>query len=642
MGETLAQKIIRAHLLHGDMTPGSEIALRIDQTLTQDATGTMAYLEFETMGIPRVRTELSVAYVDHNTLQSGFENADDHRYLQTVAKKHGVWFSRPGNGICHQVQLERFGKPGKTLIGSDSHTPTGGGIGMLAFGAGGMDVAVAMGGGAYYITMPKMFKVNLTGTLRPFVTAKDISLELLRILSVKGGVGAIIEWGGPGIAALSVPERATITNMGTELGATTSIFPSDAVTRAFLAAEGRAADFTPLQSDPDAHYDRVIDIDLDKLQPMIACPHSPDNVVPVAALAGTKVDQVCIGSCTNSSLLDMLKVAALLRGKTVAPGVSLSISTGSKQVLTMLSDCGALTDILASGARLLECACGPCIGMGFSPNSGGVSLRTFNRNFLGRSGTKDAQVYLVSPETAVAAALTGFITDPQTLGEMPAVTLPDSFRIDDRAVLPPAPAAEADTVEVLRGPNIRPFPRSKPFADSLAAELVLKVGDNITTDHIMPAGAKILPYRSNIPKLSEFCFTVCDSTFPARAKAAGDGIIVGGSNYGQGSSREHAALVPMYLGIRCVVAKSFARIHVANLINAGILPLTFADPEDYDALHQGAHLRIGNIRAGMAAGELTLTDTAGKSYPVVCSLTERQQAILLAGGLLNYTKEHAL
>lgn len=643
MGETLAQKIIRAHLLHGDMTPGSEIALRIDQTLTQDATGTMAYLEFETMGIPRVRTELSVAYVDHNTLQSGFENADDHRYLQTVAKKHGVWFSRPGNGICHQVQLERFGKPGKTLIGSDSHTPTGGGIGMLAFGAGGMDVAVAMGGGAYYITMPKMFKVNLTGALRPYVTAKDISLELLRILSVKGGVGAIIEWGGPGIAALSVPERATITNMGTELGATTSIFPSDDVTRAFLAAEGREADFTPLQSDPDAQYDRVIDIDLNTLQPMIACPHSPDNVVPVASLAGTKVDQVCIGSCTNSSLFDMLKVAALLKGRTIAPGVSLSISPGSKQVLTMLSDCGALTDILASGARLLECACGPCIGMGFSPNSGGVSLRTFNRNFLGRSGTKDAQVYLVSPETAVAAALTGTITDPQTLGPMPAVTLPEHFRIDDSAVLPPAPADEADAVEVLRGPNIRPFPQSKPFADALTAELVLKVGDNITTDHIMPAGSKILPYRSNIPKLAEFCFTVCDPTFPARAKAAGDGIIVGGSNYGQGSSREHAALVPMYLGIRCVVAKSFARIHVANLINAGILPLTFENPADYDALQPGAQLRIDGIRAGMAAGSLTLTDTAaGKSYPVVCSLTERQQAILLAGGLLNYTKEHAL
>ena len=643
MGETLAQKIIRAHLLHGDMTPGSEIALRIDQTLTQDATGTMAYLEFETMGIPRVRTELSVAYVDHNTLQSGFENADDHRYLQTVAKKHGVWFSRPGNGICHQVQLERFGKPGKTLIGSDSHTPTGGGIGMLAFGAGGMDVAVAMGGGAYYITMPKMFKVNLTGMLQPYVTAKDISLELLRILSVKGGVGAIIEWGGPGIAALSVPERATITNMGTELGATTSIFPSDDVTRAFLAAEGREADFIPLASDPDARYDRIIDIDLNTLQPMIACPHSPDNVVPVEALAGTKVDQVCIGSCTNSSLFDMLKVAALLKGRTIAPGVSLSISPGSKQVLTMLADCGALTDILASGARLLECACGPCIGMGFSPNSGGVSLRTFNRNFLGRSGTKDAQVYLVSPETAVAAALTGTITDPQTLGPMPAVTLPEQFRIDDSAVLPPAPADEADAVEVLRGPNIQPFPQSRPFADTLTAELVLKVGDNITTDHIMPAGAKILPYRSNIPKLAEFCFTVCDPTFPARARAAGDGIIVGGSNYGQGSSREHAALVPMYLGIRCVVAKSFARIHAANLINAGILPLTFADPADYDALQPGARLRIDDIRAGMAAGSLTLTDTAaGKSYSVVCSLTERQQAILLAGGLLNYTKEHAL
>lgn len=643
MGETLAQKIIRAHLLHGDMTPGSEIALRIDQTLTQDATGTMAYLEFETMGIPRVKTELSVAYVDHNTLQSGFENADDHRYLQTVAKKHGVWFSSPGNGICHQVQLERFGKPGRTLIGSDSHTPTGGGIGMLAFGAGGMDVAVAMGGGAYYITMPKMFKVNLTGTLRPYVTAKDISLELLRILSVKGGVGAIIEWGGPGIAALSVPERATITNMGTELGATTSIFPSDDVTRAFLAAEGREADFIPLASDPDARYDRIIDIDLNTLQPMIACPHSPDNVVAVETLAGTKVDQVCIGSCTNSSLFDMLKVAALLKGRTIAPGVSLSISPGSKQVLTMLADCGALTDILASGARLLECACGPCIGMGFSPNSGGVSLRTFNRNFLGRSGTKDAQVYLVSPETAVAAALTGTITDPQTLGPMPAVTLPEQFRIDDSAVLPPAPADEADAVEVLRGPNIQPFPQSRPFADTLTAELVLKVGDNITTDHIMPAGAKILPYRSNIPKLAEFCFTVCDPTFPARAKAAGDGIIVGGSNYGQGSSREHAALVPMYLGIRCVVAKSFARIHAANLINAGILPLTFENPADYDALQPGVQLRIDDIRTGMAAGKLTLTDTAaGKSYPVVCSLTERQQAILLAGGLLNYTKEHAL
>ena len=639
MGETLAQKIIRAHLLHGDMTPGSEIALRIDQTLTQDATGTMAYLEFETMGIPRVRTELSVAYVDHNTLQSGFENADDHRYLQTVAKKHGVWFSRPGNGICHQVQLERFGKPGKTLIGSDSHTPTGGGIGMLAFGAGGMDVAVAMGGGAYYITMPKMFKVNLTGALRPYVTAKDISLELLRILSVKGGVGAIIEWGGPGIAALSVPERATITNMGTELGATTSIFPSDDVTRAFLAAEGREADFVPLASDPDAQYDRIIDIDLNTLQPMIACPHSPDNVVPVASLAGTKVDQVCIGSCTNSSLFDMLKVAALLRGRTIAPGVSLSISPGSKQVLTMLSDCGALTDILASGARLLECACGPCIGMGFSPNSGGVSLRTFNRNFEGRSGTADAKVYLVSPETAVASALTGEITDPRDLGlDALHVEMPDHFLIDDSAVLAPASPEAAGEVEVLRGPNIKPFPQGTPVGDSITAELTLKVGDNITTDHIMPAGAKILPYRSNIPKLSEFCFAVCDKGFSQRAKEAGQSIIVGGSNYGQGSSREHAALVPLYLGVWAVIAKSFARIHAANLINAGILPLTFADPADYDRLTQGETLTLTGIDAGLDSGEMTL-HAGNRAIPVHGSFTKRQAAMLRAGGLLSYTKE---
>jgi len=637
LGKTIAQKIIEAHLVSGDMTPGTEVALRIDQTLTQDATGTMAYLEFETMGIPKVKTEFSIAYVDHNTLQCGFENADDHRYLQTVAAKHGVHFSRPGNGICHQVHLERFGKPGKTLIGSDSHTPTGGGIGMLAFGAGGMDVAVAMGGGAYYITMPKMFKVNLTGKLNPYVTAKDVSLELLRILSVKGGVGAIIEWGGPGVAALSVPERATITNMGTELGATTSIFPSDEVTKTFLTAQGREGDYVPLESDADAIYDRVIDIDLSALTPMIACPHSPDNVVAVSTLQNTKVDQVCIGSCTNSSLLDMLKVAAMLKGKTVAPGVSLSISPGSRQVLTMLADCGALTDILASGARLLECACGPCIGMGFSPSSGGVSLRTFNRNFLGRSGTKDGKVFLVSPETAVASALTGFITDPTTLPPIAPVVLPDSFKIDDSAVLPPA--ENGADVEVLRGPNIKEFPKSKPFADELTATAVLKVGDNITTDHIMPAGAKILPYRSNIPHLSKFCFEVCDPTFPERAKAAGDGIILGGSNYGQGSSREHAALVPMYLGIRCVIAKSFARIHVANLINAGILPLTFADPADYDALAQDHVLKLSNIKTGMAEGCVTVTDTdTGAVFTALCDLSARQQAILMAGGLLNYTK----
>ena len=641
MGKTIAQKIIAAHLVSGDMTPGSEVALRIDQTLTQDATGTMAYLEFETMGIPRVKTELSVAYVDHNTLQSGFENADDHRYLQTVANKHGVYFSRPGNGICHQVHLERFGKPGKTLIGSDSHTPTGGGIGMLAFGAGGLDVAVAMGGGAYYITMPKMYKVELTGKLKPFVTAKDVSLEILRILSVKGGVGAIIEWGGPGVDTLSVPERATITNMGTELGATTSIFPSDETTRAFLKAQGREEDYIPLASDPDAEYDRIISIDLSKLQPMIACPHSPDNIVNVDTLKGTKVDQVCIGSCTNSSLFDMLKVAAMLKGKTVDPSVSLSVSPGSKQVLRMLADCGALSDILASGARVLECACGPCIGMGFSPNSGGVSLRTFNRNFLGRSGTKDAQVYLVSPETAVAAALTGYITDPTTMDPIAEVTLPASFTIDDSAILAPASAEDAENVEVLRGPNIKEFPKSKPFTDELTAELVLKVEDNITTDHIMPAGSKILPYRSNIPFLSQFCFSVCDTTFPERAKAAGDGIIVGGSNYGQGSSREHAALVPMYLGIRCVIAKSFARIHVANLINAGILPLTFKNAADYDALEQGHKLRLSDLRSGMSAGEIVLTDeNSGRTIQLVCDLTQRQMDIVTAGGLLNYTKEN--
>ena len=637
MGLTIAQKIIKEHLLSGDMTVGSEIALKIDQTLTQDATGTMAYLEFETMGVPRVKTELSVAYIDHNTLQSGFENADDHRFIQSIAKKYGLYFSRPGNGICHQVHLERFGKPGKTLIGSDSHTPTGGGIGMLAFGAGGLDVAVAMGGGAYYITMPKMYKVNLAGRLRPFVTAKDVSLEILRILSVKGGVGAIIEWGGEGVKTLSVPERATITNMGTELGATTSIFPSDEITREFLKAEGREEDFVELASDPDAEYDRIIDVNLSALQPLIACPHSPDNIKTAESLAGTKVDQVCIGSCTNSSLYDMLKVAALLKGRTIRPEVSLSISPGSRQVLTQLADCGALSDILASGARVLECACGPCIGMGFAPNSGGVSLRTFNRNFEGRSGTADGQVYLVSPETAVAAALTGEITNPMLLGGMPEVTMPETFKIDDSGILPPAPAWEADQVEILRGPNIKPFPDSKPLEGCLEAPLVLKVGDNITTDHIMPAGAKILPYRSNIPHLSQYCFGVCDPAFPDRAKSAGQSFIVGGTNYGQGSSREHAALVPLYLGVRAVVAKSFARIHAANLINAGILPLTFADPADYDKLNQDDVLAVSELHGGMDRGEVVLKNrTTGVEIPLVCSFTDRQKAILKAGGLLKY------
>ena len=635
MGLTIAQKIIKEHLVKGEMVPGTEIGLRIDQTLTQDATGTMAYLEFEAMGIPRVKTELSVAYVDHNTLQSGFMNADDHRFIQSMAYKHGLKFSRPGNGICHQVHLERFGKPGKTLIGSDSHTPTGGGIGMLAMGAGGLDVAVAMGGGAYYINMPKMIKVNLTGTLQPFVTAKDISLEILRILSVKGGVGYIVEWGGPGIEQLSVPERATITNMGTELGATTSIFPSDEVTHAFLKAEGREEDYTPLASDPDAEYDKVIDIDLDQLKPMIACPHSPDAVQTVESLKGTKVDQVCIGSCTNSSLFDMLKVAALLKGKVIDPSVSLSISPGSKQVLTMLADCGALSDILASGARVLECACGPCIGMGFSPNSGGVSLRTFNRNFLGRSGTKDAKVFLVSPETAVAAALTGEITDPRLLGEMPEITMPDSFKINDTAIIDPAPADKAADVKILKGPNIKECPLGGPAEETLDAELILKVEDNITTDHIMPAGSKILPYRSNIPHLSQYCFEVVDPTFPERARAAGRGIIVGGENYGQGSSREHAALVPLYLGVRAVVAKSFARIHAANLINAGILPLTFKNPADYDKLTQGDKLEISGILEGLETGSFTLKDqTTGEEIPLEGKFTERQETMIKDGGLL--------
>lgn len=643
MGKTLTEKLIASHLVAGTMRPGNEIALRIDQTLTQDATGTMAYLEFETMGIPRVKTELSVAYVDHNTLQCGFENADDHRYLQSVAAKYGVLFSRPGNGICHQVHLERFGVPGKTLIGSDSHTPTAGGLGMLAFGAGGMDVAVAMGGGAYYITMPKVYKINLVGSLRNNVTAKDVSLELLRRLSVKGGVGVVMEWGGPGVETLSVPERATITNMGAELGATSSIFPADEQTRKFLASQGRIGAYVPLCADEDAVYDRIIEIDLSALEPLVACPHSPDNVVPVKELKGTAVDQVCIGSCTNSSLQDMLKVAAILRGKTVAPGVSLSISPGSRQVLDMLADCGALNDIIKSGARVLECACGPCIGMGFSPNSGGVSLRTFNRNFLGRSGTKDAGVYLVSPETAAYSAITGYITDPQSLDCVVLREVSEYYSVDDSAILIPLNEEEADSATVLRGPNIKDFPKNKPFADKLAAQVVLKVGDNITTDHIMPAGAKILPYRSNIPHLSNFCFEVCDPDFPSRAKAAGDGIILGGNNYGQGSSREHAALVPMYLGIRCVIAKSFARIHRANLINAGIIPLTLDNGDDYDKLTQGVELSLVDIEAGLKSGSLVVTDKKTKaSYKVNCELSDRQLKILLAGGLLNYTKEGGL
>lgn len=641
MGYTIAQKIIKNHLLSGDMTVGSEIGLRIDQTLTQDATGTMAYLEFEAMGIDRVKTELSVAYIDHNTLQTGFENADDHRFIQSVAKKRGLRFSRPGNGICHQVHLERFGIPGKTLIGSDSHTPTGGGIGMLAMGAGGLDVAVAMGGGAYYITMPKMVRVNLTGKLQPWVAAKDIILKVLQIMSVKGGVGKIVEYGGEGVKTLSVPERATITNMGAELGATTSIFPSDDITRAFLKAQGREKDWVELSADDDAAYDEVIDIDLNELVPLAAMPHMPDNVKSCREIGKIHIDQVCIGSCTNSSLMDMLKVAAILKGKTVCQSVSLSIAPGSKQVLNMLALCGALSDMIDAGARILESACGPCIGMGQSPNSKGVSLRTFNRNFEGRSGTADAGIYLVSPEVAAASALTGVLTDPRELGKMPEIEMPDEFIINDNMIAMPASVEDADSVEVIYGPNIKPFPKTEAMPEDITAKAVLKVGDNITTDHIMPAGAKILPYRSNIPYLSNFCFKQCDEKFAEHCKEAGKGIIIGGANYGQGSSREHAALVPLYLGIKAVITKSFARIHCANLVNAGIIPFTFANEADYDRISVNDELCLEEIRESIANGtDVTLKNiTTGESYKLDYQLSERQRDILLAGGLLDYTRE---
>ena len=640
MGYTIAQKIIKNHLVCGEMRVGEEIGLKIDQTLTQDATGTMAYLQFEAMGIDRVKTELSVAYIDHNTLQAGFENADDHRYIQTVTKKHGIRFSRPGNGICHQVHLERFSKPGKTLIGSDSHTPTAGGIGMLGMGAGGLDVAVAMGGGTYYITMPRMIRVNLVGKLSDYVGAKDVILEVLRLLGVKGGVGAIVEYAGEGVKTLSVPQRATITNMGAELGATSSVFPSDEVTKAFLEAEGRGEDWTELSSDADASFDAEYTVNLSALKPLAACPHSPDNVKAVSELSGMKINQVCIGSCTNSSLSDMLTVAAMLKGKTVHPDVSLSISPGSKQVYTMLAECGALADLINAGARILECACGPCIGMGFSPQSAGVSLRTFNRNFLARSGTADAQVYLVSPETAAASALAGVFTDPTTLGVAPKIEMPTVFKINDNLIEMPVPAEETDSVTVERGPNIKPIPVGKAPAKDLSCELILKVGDDITTDHIMPAGTKVLPYRSNVPKLSEFCFTVCDKDFPERAKKKGGGVILGGLNYGQGSSREHAALVPLYLGVKAVVAKSFARIHVANLINFGIVPMTLADSDDYDKFAEGDEIAIEGFAAAVkSATEATLVNkTNGKAAKLCLNLSARQREMLLAGGCLNYTK----
>jgi len=636
MGKTIAQKIIETHLLSGEMVPGQEIGLRIDQTLTQDATGTMAYLQFEAMGIDKVRTERSVAYIDHNTLQTGFMNADDHAFIASVAKKYGIYFSPAGNGICHQVHLERFGKPGKTLIGSDSHTPTCGGLGMLAMGAGGLDVAVAMAGGAYYITMPKIVRVTLTGALRPYVSAKDVILEVLRICTVKGGVGKVFEYSGEGVKSLSVPERATITNMGAELGATTSIFPSDDVTKAFLTAQGRGGDYAELQPDADAAYDEEVKVDLSKLEPMVALPHSPDNVKKVSEAAGLEVTQCCIGSCTNASYLDLMRVAKVLEGRQVHPNVSLTISPGSKQVFQMLADNGALSHMIASGARILECTCGPCIGMGQSPRSEGVSLRTFNRNFEGRSGTADGQVYLVSPETAALSAITGVLSCPLDLDVSLQVSMPEAFLADDSRIV--LPAENGATVDIVRGPNIKKFPLGKTLEPAITAKSILKVGDNITTDHISPAGNKFLPYRSNIPYMADFCFSVCDEDFAARAKKEGGGFIIGGTNYGQGSSREHAALVPLYLGVRGVIAKSFARIHRANLINSGILPLEFMDEKDYDRFDLLDEISLQSVREELPTGRITAENkTKGFTVTLRCELSERQLGMANAGGLLNYT-----
>ena len=644
MGLTISQKIIKDHLLSGEMKVGEEIALRIDQTLTQDSTGTMAYLQFEALGIDQVKTKLSVAYIDHNMLQSGFENADDHKYIQTVTNKHGIRFSRPGNGVCHQVHIERFGVPGQTLLGSDSHTPTCGGIGMLAIGAGGLDVAVAMGGGPYYITMPKMVRVTLKNKLAPWTTAKDIILEVLRIMSVKGGVGKIVEYAGDGLASLTVPERATITNMGAELGATTSVFPSDEVTKAFLKAQGREEVWTELKADEDAVYDEEIEIDLSKLVPLVAKPHMPDQVVTVKEIEGLKVDQCCIGSCTNSSLYDMLKVAKILKGHTVHPDVSLVIAPGSKQVFNMLAESGALADMIEAGARIIECGCGPCIGMGQSPKTNAVSLRANNRNFYGRSGTKSASIYLVSPEVAAVAAITGVVTNPADFGEPPVVSMPDSFKVNDNMVI--LPSATPDDVEVVRGPNIKPFPAHHKLADTVEGKTLIKVEDNITTDHIMPSNAKLLPFRSNIPYLADYCLTPCDEQFPARAKENNGGFIIGGQNYGQGSSREHAALAPLQLGVKGVIALSFARIHMANLINNGILPLTFKDAADYDKINMLDELVIENAReqveAAASGKTVTITNkTQGYSFETELVISDRQKDMLLAGGLLNYTKENA-
>jgi aconitate hydratase len=643
MGMNLARKILSEHMLGGSLEAGKEISLRIDQTLTQDATGTMAYLQFEAMGIPRVKTRLSVSYVDHNTLQAGFENADDHRFLQSIAAKYGLYFSRPGNGICHQVHLERFGAPGETLLGSDSHTPTGGGLGMIAIGAGGLDVAVAMGGGPFNTAMPQIHKIHLTGALSPWVTAKDIILEVLRRLSVKGGVGKIMEYGGPGIKNLNVPARSTITNMGAELGATTSLFPSDEMTLAFLTAQGRKEVYRELGPDPDAGYDLVDEIDLGALVPLLARPHSPDNVAPVETVKGTPVAQVAVGSCTNSSYSDLMAVANILRGKTIHPNVSMVLSPGSRQVFEMIARNGALADIINAGARVLESACGPCIGMGQAPPSDAVTIRSFNRNFRGRSGTLNAQVYLASPETCAASALTGVITDPRELGAYEEVEMPARFIIDDGMIIPPLPEADAAKIEIIRGPNIKPVPVKDSLPGTVSGEVLLKTADNITTDDIMPAGAKILPLRSNIPAMSDYVFYSVDNGFPGRAREKQGGFVVGGENYGQGSSREHAALVPMYLGLKAVIVKSFARIHRANLINFGILPLVFNDPAQYDDISQGDVLAIEKLDSELKYNvPITVVNTTnGKKIGCSHTLTERQIDIVKAGGLLNFTRGDA-
>ena len=639
MGQSLTNKILSAHLVSGNLKPGEEIAVKIDRTLTQDATGTMAYLQFEAIGVPKVKTDLSVSFIDHNTLQTGFENADDHKFLQTVAAKYGIFYSKAGNGICHQVNLERFGVPGKTLLGSDSHTPTAGGVGMIAIGAGGLDVAVAMGGGAFYMTAPKVVLVKLSGKLSDWVSAKDVILELLKRLTVKGGVGKIFEYGGEGVKTLTVPERAVITNMGAELGATTSVFPSDERTMEFLKAEGRIEDYAPLSADADAVYDEVVEIDLSSLEPLAAKPHMPDQVAKISELKDIKVDQVAIGSCTNSSYVDLMTVANILKGKKVHPDVSLVISPGSKQVFEMLAKNGALADLIAAGARILESTCGPCIGMGQAPRSGAVSLRTFNRNFEGRSGTKDAKIYLVSVQTAAASALTGYITDPRTLGKAPEIKMPEKFDIDDSMIL--SPSTKPEEVEVYRGPNIKPLPVQQKLSESMGGKVLLKVSDNITTDHIMPAGSKILPLRSNIPAISKYVFESVDPSFSERALKEKGGFVIGGENYGQGSSREHAALAPMYLGVKAVIAKSFARIHFANLINFGILPLTFENPSDYDKIEQGDELNAPNILKELDERKpiTFINKTKGNAeYKFKYNLTDRQVKIIKEGGLLNETK----